>query len=249
MSTTIYYFTGTGNSLKIGETELISIARATDDQLSPTTDTVGIVFPTYAWGPPAAVARFLDRVKVDAGKYLFAVCTCGGSASGTLLKVKKQLEARGIALSSGFAVLMPTNYIVWGEALPEEKQQEMFATAAGRIPEICAAVKEKKVQEVEMGGLVGRILTGLAYRFSLPAFAKTDRKFVVGDACNGCGICEKVCPVANIEMADDKPTWRHHCEHCLACLQWCPQEAIEFGQKTAGRKRYHHPDIRAKDLM
>jgi MinD superfamily P-loop ATPase len=58
-----------------------------------------------------------------------------------------------------------------------------------------------------------------------------------------------VCQVENIEMKDGKPTWLHHCEQCLACLQWCPQEAIQVGRKTEGRKRYHHPEITASDLM
>lgn len=257
MSATIYYFTGTGNSLKIardlaeslGDTELIPLAKATEEQLSSDRDTVGIVFPVYAWGPPSVVARFMDKVKIGPDRYVFAVCTCGGSASGTLMKVKKQLGARGIALSSGFVILMPTNYIVWSGSLPEEKQQKMFAKARARVGEICAVVKEKKVQEVEMGGLIGRVITGLVYRFAMGAFPKGDKKFTLLETCNSCGICEKVCPVDNLEMKDGKPSWLHSCEQCLACLQWCPQEAIQVRKKTVGRKRYHHPEIKVNDLM
>lgn len=258
MSTTIYYFSGTGNSLKIArdmaetidDTKLVSIARATEDQLAPDTDAVGIVFPVYAWGPPSVVTQFLDKVSIGSDKYVFAVCTCGGSASGTLVKFKKQLLTKGIMLSAGFVVLMPTNYIVWGEALPEEKQQEMFARAKDRVAEICMVIEAKKVQEVEMGGLLGRlVLTGLIYNSSIGFFANLDKKFTVYTACNGCGICERVCQVGNITMKDGKPDWLHHCEQCLACLHWCPQEAIQVGKKTEGRKRYHHPEINAKDLM
>ncbi|MGA1869886.1 MAG: EFR1 family ferrodoxin [bacterium] len=256
--TTIYYFTGTGNSLKIarelaralGETELFSIGRAAHEQCSSTSDAVGIVFPVYAWGPPEIVIRFLDKIKIDSDKYVFAVCTCGGSASGTLVKVKKQLRTRGIALSSGFVIRMPTNYIIWGGALPEEKQQKLFADAEMRIGQISATIKEKKVQEVEMGGLLGRlILTGFIHRLSKGAFAKQDNKFVVGKECNSCGICEKVCQVGNIQMEDGRPRWLHHCEQCLACIHWCPQEAIQVGKKTIGRKRYHHPEVKVRDLM
>ncbi|MBN1673737.1 MAG: hypothetical protein JXR37_22005 [Kiritimatiellae bacterium] len=48
---------------------------------------------------------------------------------------------------------------------------------------------------------------------------------------------------------NEKPSWLHRCEQCLACLHWCPQEAIQVGKKTVGRARYHHPDVRARDLM
>ncbi len=257
MSTTIYHFTGTGNSLKIakdlaealGESSLVALARASGEDLAPTTDTVGIVFPVYAWGPPAIVASFLDKLKVPEGTYVFAVCTCGGSASGTLVKVKKQLARRGIELASGFAVLMPSNYIAWGGAIPVEKQTEMFAAADGRIGEICEVVRGKQARQVEMGGAFGRFVTGLVYAMSANAFAKQDSKFVVGESCNGCGICAKVCQVTNIEMVENKPSWLHRCEQCLACIQWCPQTAIQVGAKTVGRERYHHPEIKAKELM
>ena len=110
-------------------------------------------------------------------------------------------------------------------------------------------IKERKVQDIEAGGLLGRMLTGLVHGCSLRAFAGMDKKFTVGDTCRGCGICERVCQVGNIQMTDGKPNWLHHCEQCLACLQWCPEEAIQVGTKTEGRTRYHHPEIRANDLM
>jgi hypothetical protein len=35
----------------------------------------------------------------------------------------------------------------------------------------------------------------------------------------------------------------------MACLQWCPAEAIQYGKATKARKRYHHPQAKAKDFM
>jgi MinD superfamily P-loop ATPase len=35
----------------------------------------------------------------------------------------------------------------------------------------------------------------------------------------------------------------------MACLQWCPVEAIQYGKKTIGRKRYHHPSIAVADMF
>ena len=76
-----------------------------------------------------------------------------------------------------------------------------------------------------------------------------DRKFCADEKCNNCEICAHVCPAANIRMIDGKPSWLHHCEQCLACLQWCPQEAIQYGKNTIKYPRYHHPEVTLDDML
>ena len=78
---------------------------------------------------------------------------------------------------------------------------------------------------------------------------KMDRSFRADNKCNGCAICSKICPANNIEMVNEKPVWLHRCEQCFACLQWCPQEAIQCGKKTAKYPRYHHPEVTLKDML
>jgi ferredoxin len=77
---------------------------------------------------------------------------------------------------------------------------------------------------------------------------KMDRTFRLNAKCDGCGICSKVCPVGNIVMKDKKPEWHHRCEHCHACLHWCPKEAITGGI-VYGNKRYHHIDVKLQDMF
>jgi len=76
----------------------------------------------------------------------------------------------------------------------------------------------------------------------------SDRAIIVDDQCTGCGICAKVCPVQNIEIIDNKPTFQHHCEMCIACDEWCPERAIHHWCKTIG-KDYHHPKIDLSDML
>ena len=81
-----------------------------------------------------------------------------------------------------------------------------------------------------------------------PRIPAMDKDFFSDEKCNGCGICSKVCPVNNIEIIKAKPVWMHRCEQCMACLQWCPQEAIQYGKNTTGRTRYRHPSVKLEDI-
>jgi MinD superfamily P-loop ATPase len=97
--------------------------------------------------------------------------------------------------------------------------------------------------------MLTNIFSSIIYQLAAPHIPKTDKRFRADEKCSRCGICQKVCPVNNIEMIDGKPAWKGHCEQCLACLQWCPEQAIQYGKNTTGRKRYHHPEVKISDLI
>ena len=69
-------------------------------------------------------------------------------------------------------------------------------------------------------------------------FVKADA-FTASDACIGCGQCVKRCPMNNVPLEDGKPVWGKNCTHCMACICYCPKEAIEYGKKSVGQPRYH----------
>ena len=104
MSTEIYYFTGTGNSLVLARSivektngKLISIPSVMDKQsIYIDADTVGIVFPCYLsqlYGIPLIVERFIRKlVNINSIEYLFAVCSFGGYSLVNGLPVLKNLS-------------------------------------------------------------------------------------------------------------------------------------------------------------
>lgn len=59
------------------------------------------------------------------------------------------------------------------------------------------------------------------------------------NACIGCGKCVQLCPLNNIRLDKDKPVWGSNCTHCMACICYCPKEAIEYGKRSVGKPRYH----------
>ncbi|MEW9124458.1 MAG: EFR1 family ferrodoxin [Thermotaleaceae bacterium] len=258
MKTNIYYFSGTGNSLKVakdiseklGETTLISIPKAIKSGPDTSVDNIGIVFPVYCWGMPLMVTEFVKKLRKEHAKYFFAIATCGGSAAGTLLQTQKKLARQNIKLSSGFVVQMPTNYIVWGGAISEERQKKMFENWVNRTGHIANTIKKQEEHGIESGSILANFFLSKAlYSVSMPHFLKMDKDFWVDSRCDHCGICKKVCPADNIEIKEGKPVWNHKCEQCLACIQWCPKQAIQYGKKTQERERYTNPFVNIKEFI
>ncbi|GAG82897.1 unnamed protein product, partial [marine sediment metagenome] len=84
METTIYYFTGTGNSLKAARDlceklkgcELIPIAKVWEmEDLVSTSKKVGFFFPLYYSGLPKIVLDFVKELEVYKSNYFFACVT------------------------------------------------------------------------------------------------------------------------------------------------------------------------------
>lgn len=257
MAESLYYHTGTGNSLWIargiasglGGADVLPMSGVLNGPVPPDSGTVGLVFPVHMWGVPALVIRFLERMKDLRPDYLFAVAVNAGQVSNTLVQLKRILAGNGQRLSSGFGIVMPSNYIPWGGPGPAEKRNRLFAGAEKKISKICDAVKNKSDMPVEKGPLWQRIFFTALYRMSFSHVHEMDGKFWTDDKCNACGICAKVCPVSNITLADGRPAWNHGCLQCLACLQWCPEEAIQYGKKTPAYERYRHPEVQLKDML
>jgi len=257
MKTTIFYFSGTGNCLKIArdlageltDAEVVPVAVAIKEKNRTVSGRVGFVFPVYAFGVPLIVTDFIDALNIEAGTYVFAITSCAQVAGNTINQLASQLKKKGSKLSAGFIIMMPSNYTPFGEAIPAPEQERIFAREAARVKEIAAIVGAGGISRAENSKLPWRLAGALISRFTGRMMRGEDKNFRVTDACNGCGTCERICPVDNIAMADARPRWMHRCEQCFACFQWCPQEAIQCGAGTEGRKRYHNPYVKPDDLM
>jgi len=257
MSATLYYFSATGNSLAVArdisselkDARLVPIAKAFGSANEEQADIVGIIFPVYMFGLPLILVDFLKTFKVKPGVYIFTVATFGGLPGRAHSLARKILKQRGIELSAGFSVTMPGNYTPLYGAIPKEKQDGMFQKEKTRVKEIAQAVHKRKSGTFEEKPFFANLLLyKLLYWGGSRQIPGSAKGFWVTDACIKCGLCAKVCPVANIEIKHELPVWFSHCQHCMACLQWCPVEAIQYKKVTLGKKRYRHPDVCEADI-
>ena len=256
MKTTIYYFSGTGNSLKVAkdiatglkDTELIQICKNSMGYNKSTLNKIGIVFPVYSFGMPLLVKEFIESVEIPKDAYVFTVVTFGAAAGASIVQLEKLLTYKGLKLSAAFKVKMPGNYQVMYAPYSEEKQKKDFKNEEEKITEIVRSINNNEIVNFSgVGESITKAVGGVIYTTFKPY--EKDKNFWTDDKCNGCGICSKVCPANNIKMKEGKPQWQHKCEQCVACMQWCPQKSIQYKKVTVNRGRYHHPDIKATDIF
>lgn len=208
---------------------------------------VGIVTPIYMHNMPHLVARFVEGMAQP--EYLFIVFAGGGDLGAGLGKTRKHFARLGLTLSALFNIPMPSNYAPFGYPA-EEEQAELFSNVEGRIDRIADTVKSKSSHFDESGTsfINTYIFPGPLYQLGYRHIPTMDRSFAADDRCTSCGICEQICPVGNISILDGRPVWNNRCEQCFGCLQWCPVQAIEYGKRTRGVPRYHHPEISLKEI-
>lgn len=250
MNAAIYYFSATGNSLHtakiIGDklkAELIPMPGHKGDACH--SEVIGFVFPTYFWGLPRTVTEFIQELKVEAkNPYIFAVTTYGALHGGVLGHAEELLNRRNLKLSYGKVIQAVANFI-------EEYNPRISSAEANLKKADLEAVRaaDDILAGVQRSGFGITVWDKLFYGLYTHIKLNKDGGFHADEKCIGCGICEKVCPNKNIVLKNGYPEFRHRCEHCVACIHWCPREAIQWKKSTQKRNRYHHPEVGVKEIM
>jgi formate hydrogenlyase subunit 6/NADH:ubiquinone oxidoreductase subunit I len=264
MSTEIYYFSGTGNSLFIGK-ELQS--RLPDSLLIPIVSLldleVGFVFPVHVLTIPIAVKRFLKKADFSSSEYLFAIATRGATIFKGFDTIDRILNKKNKHLDSHFIITMCNNEAPRREGykVPSEPDIGSFENAA--------LVKLDFIQNIIQNKTVYREKdTGYAIDVNYPTeklvlAAMTLSEYMGGvnyfyadSTCIGCGICEKVCLAKKITMKEKQPVWQKKvfCSMCFACFNFCPRQSVQIksipGAKSFSREneRYPHPYAAPADI-
>ena len=254
MGNIVFYFSGTGNCLKaareiskeLGETEIVSMGKREKYAVKKQYDTVGFVYPVYFWGLPKRVIEFVESIDLGNSKdsYIYALTTFGGSAGNSLYQIYELLNKNhNVKMNYSAGLKMFSNYVI-GYDMKVNVDEITKRSNEGLAP-IIAAIKARKNNKVNK---LTKIFKFVNKRF-IETVSVKDCNYTVGNDCTGCGICKEVCPVGNIEMVEGRPQYKHTCEQCLACLQFCPKKLINYRNATQNRRRYTHPDIGYKDFM
>lgn len=249
MKTTIFCFTGTGNSYYaanaiaelLGDSKVCMVASLFDGEKIEMTERVGFLFPTYKGFPPNQMKDFIQEVfsKQDLSpiKYLFMITTRYKFQAYSMVAMEVMLREAGCVYSYANHIVMPDGYVPLLAAPTEEKENTIYAQADQSIRLIAKDIQDETIK------LTGkRPFSRLALNYFMGYVHSTSklfaRKFMVTDACTSCGICYRMCPSGNITMVEGKPVFADNCEGCLGCYHRCPTDAIRLTTKAhPGRYR------------
>lgn len=257
MKTTIFCFSGTGNSYYVatklasllGDTTVVMMAEAAKADTIEMTERVGFVFPNYGGFPPAPVRQFVEEVFARQDllpiQYAFIVGTRNRFGGYSIVAAELMLQKVGCLSSYSNHVSMPTGYVPLAKVPDQQTVDRIYAKADARIARIAEEIRAEKLKVT-----VKPLFAKLAIFRMMPVvhLAANDfsrSSFRVTDRCTGCGLCYRMCPEGNITMEEGKPIFGDRCAGCLGCYHRCPSRAIEFnkrvhpGQYRNERAGYH----------
>lgn len=237
----VLFFSGTGNSLYIArelagkDGEMLSIPQLVkNNRYDIEADEIGLVYPVYGHMPPHMVWEFIKKAKLKAN-YKFAVLTYGNRKCSAV-EIWDDISRRaGTAFDYIATIVMVDN---WLPNFDMNEQMKVDKHIPEHLARISKDLSEQRHWHEPVSELEREQHQGFLERSGIDPkkgfILKSEKCFMVTDACIGCGICTYVCPRGNYDLTSEGVKMEGDCEFCFACIQNCPQRAVQFAPQPEG---------------
>lgn len=231
------YFSGTGNTKfcvesflhHYGKGKAFAIEdKGVKDEIERA-DFIVLGYPTYYSNIPKIMRDFIvENANLFNNKKVFIITTMrlfSGDGAGCAARL---LKACGANIQGGLHLKMPDS--IGDEKILKrsiETNQTFVRKADLKIRKEVAKLKSSAPSKDGLS--IWNRFAGLAVQrvwFRKQAMRYHSKPTIEKSKCIGCAVCEKACPMQNIQMIDQKATSNNKCTLCYRCLSECPTQAI-----------------------
>ncbi len=249
----MYYFTGTGNSLKAGQwiyseaknRNIPSRIYSIDDNYLPdrgeldNNTLIGFLSPTHGFNVAPAMLKFIlkfpSRIKADVfilntrGGFKFFKFFCPGISGAAQYLPMMILKLKGYRIMGGLPLDMPSNWLFLHSGLKSATVNSIVSrckiVTRNFTSNIINGKRDlKKMLNTLPLDLALMPVTLIYFIYARFLLAKT---MIYTNNCNSCMICVDNCPVKAIRIVKNRPYWTYSCEGCMRCINTCPRTSIQ----------------------
>jgi ferredoxin len=204
---------------------------------------VGLLTPTHGFTAPWWMIRFALRLPRGQGTHDFVAVTRGSIKVGKLRVPGMEgtagyllallLFVKGYRVRGVLGLDMPANWTALHSSLSTAAIHDIEERAR---PLACGYLERLLSGQTVFGGFgflaLGLLLLPVSLLYLLIGRFFLAKLFFANNACNGCGLCARKCPIGAVRMSggrDPRPFWTMSCESCHRCMAYCPRKAVEAG--------------------